>query len=222
MKNFVFDLYGTLADIHTDEGRPQFRKSMAKYFRDNNFWQRYVELCKSLETGDELCEIDLNKVFSVLVPKDPFGAATYFRKKSRLSFKPYKGVYTLLQGLKAKGARLYILSNAQSCFTCMELHKLKFPQYFDGVELSSDFGKKKPAKEFFEHIVQKYGLNKSETVYVGNDFRADVLGAKSAGLSAVYIKSNRSPATDDLEEVREEAIFATDSFKELTDYLLSI
>ena len=222
MKNFVFDLYGTLADIHTDEGNKKFKKRMAKYFHRANFWEQYTALCKSYESGDELCEIDLFKVFLQLAPNDPLGAATYFRKKSRVDFKAYKGVYALLQGLKDKGARLYILSNAQSCFTCAELAKLKFPQYFDGIELSSDFGRKKPCREFFEHIVDKYALNKSETVYIGNDFKADVLGAKSTGLATAYIKSNRSPSSDSLEEVRKVSDFATGSFKELSDYLLSL
>ena len=63
MKNFVFDLYGTLADIHTDEKNPEFRKRVEKHFNRADFWERYISLCKSLETGDEYCEIDLFKVF---------------------------------------------------------------------------------------------------------------------------------------------------------------
>ena len=222
MKNFVFDLYGTLADIHTDEGNKKFRKRMVKYFRRADFWEQYPALCKSLETGEEYCEIDLIKVFTQLAPEDPQGAARYFRKKSRVDFKAYKGVYDLLQNLKDRGARLYVLSNAQSCFTCDELAKLKFPQYFDGVELSSDFGAKKPSREFFEHILKKYDLDREETVYIGNDFKADVLGAKAAGLSTAYIKSNRSPSADNLEEVSRISDFATDSFKALSQYLVSL
>ena len=222
MKNFVFDLYGTLADIHTDESNPKFRKSMSKYFGKADFWEQYLSLCKSLETGDGFCEIDLLKVFTQLAPDDPQGAASIFRKKSRLSFKAYRGVHRLLKSLKQKGARLFILSNAQACFTRGELEKLKFPQYFTGIELSSDFGRKKPCREFFEHIVEKYSLDKSETVYIGNDFCADVLGAKSAGLKTAYILSNRSPAADSLERAKAEADFATDSFKELSQYLLSL
>lgn len=221
MKNFVFDLYGTLADIHTDENNPKFRKSMQKYFGTENFREKYSALCKASETGEKYCEIDLFKVFCALSEK-PAAAALYFRKKSRLSFKAYKGVYRLLKGLKAKGAKLYILSNAQACFTVKELEKLKFPRYFDGIELSSDFGKKKPSKEFFLHILEKYALEKAETVYIGNDFNVDILGAKAVGLSTAYIKSNRSPKGDSLEEARAVAAFATDGFKELSKYLLSL
>ncbi len=222
MKNFVFDLYGTLVDIHTDEKNPEFRKRVEKHFNRADFWERYTSLCKSLESGDEYCEIDLFKVFLQLFPSDAAGAARYFRGKSRLNFKAYRGVRRLLKSLKDRGAKLYILSNAQACFTRGELEKLKFLRYFDGIELSSDFGRKKPCRQFFEYAVEKYSMNKSETVYIGNDFRADVLGAKSAGLGTAYIKSNRSPAGDSLELAQNTADFATDNFKQLSEYLLSL
>ncbi|MDE6869013.1 MAG: HAD family hydrolase [Clostridia bacterium] len=220
MKNFVFDLYGTLADIHTDERNPVFKKRMERRF-GADFFARYYALCKSLDTGG-YCEIDLFKVFLKLAPSDAESAAGYFRAKSRISFRAYRGVRRLLKSLKKRGAKLYILSNAQACFTRPELEKLRFVPYFDGIELSSDFGQKKPSKDFFEHILKKYSLDKSETVYIGNDFCADVLGAKSAGLKTAYIKSNRSPSSDSLERAQAEADFATDSFKKLSDYLLSL
>ena len=85
----------------------------------------------------QYCEIDLFKVFLQLFPSDAAGAARYFRGKSRLNFKAYRGVRRLLKSLKDRGAKLYILSNAQACFTRGELEKLKFLRYFDGIELSS-------------------------------------------------------------------------------------
>ena len=220
--NFIFDLYGTLADIHTDEHSAKFRKSMKKYFGCEDFWQRYVALCKEQETGDKYCEIDLLKVFKQFSPDNPEQAAKYFRKKSRSRLKVYAGVHSLLKKLKEKGAKLYILSNAQACFTLEELKKLKLTKYFDGIELSSGFGKKKPSTEFFGHIATKYSLDKSQTVYIGNDFGADILGAKAAGLNSAYIKSNLSPVQDSLGQADAVCLFATDSFKQLKKYLLSL
>ncbi|MDE7264778.1 MAG: HAD family hydrolase [Clostridia bacterium] len=220
MKNFVFDLYGTLADIHTDEKNPKFIRRMEKSF-GADFFARYYALCKSLDTGG-YCEIDLFKVFLNLAPDNAEKAAMYFRAKSRQSFRAYKGAHRLLKSLKKAGAKLYILSNAQACFTRPELEKLKFPRYFNGIELSSDFGQKKPSAEFFGHIVKKYSLEKSETIYIGNDFCADILGAKAAGLKTAYIKSNRSPSSDSLERARGAADFATDDFEKLSEFLISL
>ena len=222
MKNFVFDIYGTLADIHTDENNKKFIKSMCKYFGMDDFMPCYKKLCALQETGDELCEIDLFKVFAQLAPNNAQEAADYFRKKSRSKLKLYKGVRKLLIKLKEQGAKLYILSNAQSCFTVNELKKLRIYDLFDGVELSSDFGKKKPSKEFFGHIISKYSLDVNETVYIGNDLVCDILGAKAVGLATTYIKSNCSPATDDVQKISSVASFATEEIKELYKYLLSL
>ena len=32
-KNYIFDLYGTLVDIHTDESRPEFWQKIANWYR---------------------------------------------------------------------------------------------------------------------------------------------------------------------------------------------
>ena len=34
-ENYIFDLYGTLIDIHTDEGEQKLWKALAKYYRQN-------------------------------------------------------------------------------------------------------------------------------------------------------------------------------------------
>ena len=160
--------------------------------------------------------------FLQLAPNNAGKAADYFRKKSRGKLKLYKGMRAFLKKLKEQGAKLYILSNAQSCFTVNELKKLRIYDLFDAIVLSSDFGKKKPSGEFFEYIISKYSLERSDTVYIGNDFICDIESAKAAGLTAAYIKSNCSPASDNVQKISSVADFATEDFKELYKYLLSL
>ncbi len=225
MKNYIFDLYGTLADISTDESTPRFINKINRHFSADNFFDEYLNACKYFETGAEFCEIDLLKVFEKILScheAEALRAAQYFRRKSRSRLKVYRGVRALLGKLKQCGKKLYILSNAQACFTDVELDKLKIKKHFDGVELSSDFGRKKPCKDFFLHILQKYRLDPAETVFVGNDIESDICGAKSVGLETAYILSNLSPESDSVEKAVRIADFATNSFEDLADYLLSL
>ncbi len=227
MKNFVFDLYGTIVDIKTDETSGKFKAALSRYFKKlgvENFWTLYNSLCKNADRGGEN-EFDLLAVFKEILGSDgerAFAAAQYFRKKSRSRLKVYRGARGLLKNLNKRGANVYLLSNAQSCFTLPELEKLKLTRYFDGILISSDSGKRKPSPEFFGAVIQKYSLDRGQTVYIGNDYKADILGAKAAGLSAAYIKSNLSPDSDDLRTAKNNADFATDEFKRLSDYLLSL
>lgn len=233
MQNFVFDLYGTLADIKTDEQAVKFRKKITAYFHRLNpavpdFFTFYEKLCAERSVG-EYTEIDLYGVFRDILSfggnsvkeKTVRKAALYFRRKSRMRLSTYAGVRAFLKELKDTGARLFILSNAQACFTVSELKKLKLLKYFDAVELSSDFGEKKPSPKFFEYLAEKYSLDPAETLYTGNDFKADILGAKSASFKTAYIKSSLSPESDSLEKIKSVADFATDDFETLYGYLLN-
>lgn len=225
--NFIFDLYGTLVDIHTDEQSEKFKKRFNKYFGkiDPNidFFKEYFALCNSLaKDGGETYEIDLSIVFDKLAGDKSEEAAKRFRELSTHYIKLYRGVGSFLSALKAKGAKLYILSNAQSCFTLSELEELDLSKYFDGISLSSDFGRKKPDVSFFKHMLSKYSLKAEESIYVGNDICADLQGAKSAGLRSAYVLSNLSPLTDTLEEAQKTASFVCNSHKKLFEYLLAI
>ena len=90
------------------------------------------------------------------------------------------------------------------------------------MELSSDFGRKKPCKAFFSHVLEKYVLDPEETIFVGNDIESDIRGAKSVDLKTAYILSNLSPQGDSVEKAGQIADFATCGFKDLADYLLSL
>ena len=230
MKNFLFDLYGTLVDVRTDEDDRKFRKKYAKYFSriapQVDFWQRYNEECEKIKADGEHCEPDIFKVFKTVAPavgeEQLLKAAYTFRKLSRSRLCLYKGARKLLLKLKERGAGIYLVSNAQACFTVPELKKLRLYKLFDGIELSSDFGTKKPGKAFFMHALTKYGLDAHESIYCGNDFHADIEGAKNVGLAAAYIKSNISPEDDDLDKIIERADFATSDYNRFINYLLNI
>lgn len=91
-------------------------------------------------------------------------------------------------------ARLYLLSNAQSSFTIPELWQLGLLDgIFDGIFLSSDFGSRKPAPDFFHGVLSRAGLPVSEVLMVGNDPVADILGADRVGMESHYIHSWQSP-----------------------------
>lgn len=230
MKNFLFDLYGTLVDVRTDESNPAFMKRYAEYFKriapQADFWQRYTEELKKIKSDDEYFEPDVLTAFKAVAPYASEvkikKAAYVFRKYSRSRLSVYKGARKMLLTLKKRGAKVYLVSNAQSCFTVPELKKLRLYKLFDGIELSSDFGRKKPSKEFFMHAMQKYGLDARESIYCGNDFCADILGAKSVGLATAYVKSNISPTEDDLEKVKAQADFAASDYKSYINFLLSL
>ena len=103
----------------------------------------------------------------------------------------------MLEALKRQGKKIYLLSNAQRIFTAYELkllmHTLGIAKYFDDIFISSTCGVKKPDSRFFQLLIDKYNLDITKSVMIGNDGISDIAGAKSVGLDTFYIHSNISP-----------------------------
>ena len=222
-KNIIFDLYGTLIDIRTDEFSLDFwRKAVQSFatggasFSPSELRSAYSRYVKRALRRERLkhptykhVDIDLLQVFRRLFADKGISADTAllhktaykFRKDSTVMIRLYDGVTELLEGLRASGRRIYLLSNAQESFTIPEMEELGILSYFDGIMISSQEGVCKPQHQFFEKLLDRYGLDPRDCLMVGNDKNADMLGAKSAGIDGVYIHQEISPEVNDESEV---------------------
>lgn len=217
--SYLFDLYGTLVDIHTDERRPGFWREMAAWFSSQGascdaqtLRSRYLTLCgaetarMTAESGlpDTEIEIDLYPVFSALLSERGVlpdrerieQTAWEFRRASTGHIRLFAGAKELLLALRAHGKRVFLLSNAQALFTLPELERLGIADCFDGRFLSSDYGVKKPARQFIQALLDKHGLDASRCLMIGNDPHSDVAVAKTVGMDSFYLQSGQSPRID--------------------------
>ncbi|MBQ3330521.1 MAG: HAD family hydrolase [Ruminococcus sp.] len=223
VRNVIFDLYGTLVDIRTDEFSLDFWRKAVMVFASNGAsfspgelrtaYTKYVKRALRRERlKHPTCkhvDIDLLQVFRRLYADKGINAdmtllrstAQRFRKESTLMIKLYDGVIELLDGLKDAGKRIYLLSNAQESFTIPEMDELGLLGYFDGIMISSEERVCKPQRQFFEKLLAKYQLEPSECLMVGNDKNSDMLGAKGVGIDGVYIHQEISPEVKDESEI---------------------
>ena len=215
-RHCIFDLYGTLVDIHTDERSPRLWMRMAEaYRRHGAFYQpgelrdAYFRLVDKLERDtprqeddhEAHPEIKLEFVFQRLYQEKGVDSSLemairtgqLFRRHSTDYLRLYGGAAELLGTLRAQGCGVWLLSNAQAIFTRWELKRLGLDSLFDGVYLSSDYQCKKPDPRFFRTLLEGQDIDPANAVMVGNDGRCDIEGARAVGLSTVYIRSNLSP-----------------------------
>lgn len=214
-QNYLFDLYGTLIDINTDEQSPELWEKLAllygykgAIYTGKEIHEEYVRLVQVEKQNvrkahSDFTEIDIliDNVFKKLftqkkvraTKKDIEFIATAFRSYSTKYIRLYDGVIDLLETLKAKGKNVYLLSNAQRSFTLNEMVMLDIVKYFDGIYISSDKLVCKPDTKFFDMLIDEYGLDKSQTVMIGNDYISDIQGAYNAGIDSLYIHQSISP-----------------------------
>lgn len=205
-ENYIFDLYGTLIDIHTDEEDESLWKALAKLYREHganyyasgihNGYKKYVK--EELKKSEEIqVETVFRKLFAqkgVEVSDDLIlEVCRFFRDTSTKHLRLYEWSLPILETLKSNGKKVYLLSNAQRSFTYHEMEKLGLVSYFDEIYISSDHGVKKPNLEFFQILIKKEGLDVKECLMLGNDQTCDILGAQHAGMDTWYVHTNCSP-----------------------------
>ena len=221
-KNYIFDLYGTLVDIHTNETKASLWKNMAVIYsmlgaayEPGELKKRYKKLVheeisrmkKEIShkysnelLADEEIEILLEKVFRELFMQKGIEAddaqirqiGVVFRSLSMEYLKLFEGVPELLMRLKNNGKKIYLLSNAQRMFTEPEMKMLGIYDSFDGIFYSSDAGVKKPSFHFYDALFKKYHLKKEESVMIGNEYHADIYGADRYGIDSMYVFTAQS------------------------------
>ena len=180
--NYIFDLYGTLIDINTDEWNDDLWKKIAILYAYKGAHYTYDELNE--EKGVKITKAEVLFI------------AEAFRCYSTKYIKLYDGVLDLLDTLKAKGKKVYLLSNAQRSFTENELNMFDLTKYFDGICISSDEECSKPDEKYFKTLFDRYGLEKSESIMIGNDYISDIGGAADFGIDSLYIHQSISPEID--------------------------
>lgn len=223
VRNVIFDLYGTLVDIRTDEFSLDFwRKAVQGFamggasFSPGELRTAYTKYVKRALRLERLkhptykhVDIDLLQVFRRLYADKEINAdmtllrdtARRFRKDSTLFIRLYDGVVELLEGLREAGKKIYLLSNAQESFTIPEMEELGILPCFDGIMISSAERVSKPQRQFFEKLLKKYSLDPKECLMVGNDKNSDMLGAKGVGIDGLYIHQEISPEVEDENEI---------------------
>lgn len=217
-QNCIFDLYGTLVDIRTDERLPRLWGSLSAWYRKHGadyapdeLRDAYFRTVRQMEGGaahlrddahEAHPEIRLELAFQQLFRAKGVDAGLdlavrtgrRFRTGSLDYIRLYDGAAELLQALRAGGQGVWLLSNAQRIFTEYELRTLGIDALFDGIYLSSDYGCKKPDRRFFEVLLKERGIAPESAIMIGNDGVCDIQGARAVGLSTLYIRSNISPA----------------------------
>ena len=92
--------------------------------------------------------------------------------------------HAILDLLKESGYVLGMVSNRESSFQ-EEMRNMKLDCYFQFFLAGGEVKSFKPEALIFEHALTLAGTCAQETMYVGDNYFADILGARRAGLTPV-------------------------------------
>lgn len=112
--------------------------------------------------------------------------------KYRKKMKPYPDVLPVLDKL-ADRFRLGILTDSFKEFTDLKLKQTGIAPYFGKVLNADEIGYAKPDPKFFEHALREMRLEANNVIYVGDNPKRDVPGAKELGITTVIVNRVGNP-----------------------------
>jgi putative hydrolase of the HAD superfamily len=132
-------------------------------------------------------------------------------QQHKWEFKAYDDALPILKELKNRGLTIGLISNVvkdmESTYS-----ELGIQPYLDFKVTSSEVGCDKPSPEIFMAALNKAKVKPEESIFVGDQYHLDIVGARGVGIKAVLIDRNDySPEITDCPRIH--------SLTEITQYI---
>jgi FMN phosphatase YigB (HAD superfamily) len=222
----IFDSYGTLLEMDDFYGRLQanFAKIGAHFspevikraaHQEMRHYMKGARLANCIESWNQLrcdCAVILEGAIREqghaidLAPERVMEVLS-----DSVVYKPFSGVKDTLTDLKTRGVPMGVLSNWDFKLE-HALEEAGLLPFFDFVLSSAQAGTEKPAREFFEKgfaLARQFqpNLTEKECFYIGDHYEKDVLGARLAGLSPLWlVRDARDIASGDIHDVQQDDV----------------
>lgn len=201
----IFDLYNTLIEDHGLAEREQYRlDSIYSILENSQYPISHSQLAEAY--GNLMLKIADRQSVDLRVC-DPFEQVDLLLKQLKVRdsiiFKKIYDVYVdaalqispslmknakkALNLLKERGVKVGLISNTgktPGVVLRLLLRELGVFDLFDDMVFSDEFGYAKPDKSIFDHAVRRLGVDRKDTLFIGDLKSHDFDGAIAAGLHA--------------------------------------
>ncbi len=228
LKVVCFDLDGTICDLWDGEHRASDNlverlveeSGQPKEFVANIYDTKWATLkanYMSLVT-DGLDELDIRDMHMKSVLNELEGKWNP-REYAELHYtETMNGIYIYpdarsVMDTLGENYRLTMITNGASTWQREKIERLNIEGYFEEIIVSGELGHHKPSPKIFNEMAKRTGVNPGEIIYIGNDYRKDIQGAKTSGWRTAWV--NRT------DEERDETVpdYTISELSELLDFL---
>ncbi|CAD7808027.1 Pyrimidine 5'-nucleotidase YjjG [Chryseobacterium aquaeductus] len=109
----------------------------------------------------------------------------------------------ILDYLKSKNYILHIISNGFQEVTERKCILSKIDHYFNTITSADSVGIRKPNPEIFEYSLGLSKAKKEESILIGDDWIADVVGAQNFGIDVIFFDVfNENPKQENLKVIK--------------------
>jgi phosphoglycolate phosphatase-like HAD superfamily hydrolase len=189
----IFDFEGTLVDFQWQlaPAEAELRREFAKLgfeggaFARANYASMWNTAAETLAPQGRMAE--LRRRIAPIYDRWDADALT------RWAARP--GAAQLLRSLAARGVRAGMVSNVGRAALAPALERFDFARWLSPVVSRDDVTFMKPRAEGILGVLREWGTAPGEVLFVG-DSRADVLGARAAGLTVAIVRGGECAESD--------------------------
>jgi 2-haloacid dehalogenase len=199
LSTYVFDAYGTLFDVHAAIGR--YRDAGADAENLSQLWRtKQLEYTWTLTLAGHyfdfwtLTEHALDYALARFPSVDRSLRGSFLDAYRQLD--AYPDARGTLAALKARGARVAILSNGSPDMLASAVDAAGLKALFDAVLSVAAIGAYKPRSDVYALVTNEFGVKPQEVAFVSSN-RWDIMGATTFGFRTFWI--NRSQLPDEYE-----------------------
>ena len=182
IKNYIFDFGNVLARFDPDEltavhvGDANTRKTVSDVVFDRLYWDR-------LDDGS-ITDEEVKSGICSRLPSELHECACRVYEDWIISMPTIKGMDKVVADIKARGGKLYLLSNISIGFaeTYTANPAVKdVLDLFDGLVFSGPIGLAKPHRAIYEHLLSRFQLTADECLFI-DDNAGNIAAAKEVGI----------------------------------------
>ncbi len=162
----------SVADVFFNQENADLPLSLRSDQERSDFFARYEQIILdnagvpvTLELARQIWDV------AISVPKD---------------FIPFEDTVPALTSLKEQGYRLGVLSNLRRDINQI-CRQLGLDRYLDFWVTPLEAGAEKPDKSMFLSVLSEAKVEARETIHIGDQYRADVLGARAVGMHGILM-----------------------------------
>jgi putative hydrolase of the HAD superfamily len=201
IQHVFFDLDRTLWDFETNSRNaltqlfaelklhnyiPDFELFHRVYREINaNYWENYA---KGRVTKEQLRIgrfTDTLQSFNIISNDLATKLADGYVRISPYQTALFPGTKEILKELREQDYRLHIITNSFKEIQFIKLENSGIRDFFEAVLCSEEVGKNKPNPEIFHEAMLRTKAESSNSLMIGDDFEADVIGASRVGMRGI-------------------------------------
>ncbi|MBC7085795.1 MAG: HAD family hydrolase [Methanomethylovorans sp.] len=204
IKGLIFDCYGTVIDIETDENDYYTYDSVSKWLKYKGvmidpetlkyeYNSKIQDRMKSSE--EKYPEVRVEEIFAEICNENSLWksnttslgieASLVFRSASLRRLRPFQESLEILK--KYNNMPICLVSNGQRVFSEKELRFLGLHDFFDHIVFSSDVLYKKPDQRIFKIALFHLNLKPEEVLSIGDNIENDITTPQEMGMQVLHI-----------------------------------